>query len=146
MFMPQITCCSSNKHRPGATCCLRYAFSNLMPDSRHVTHQAGVPVCDYQLEAEGVADVTARACELLGSHLIAGDTLPFAAEEGHRLQPPDAPWAPFQEQVSSPDELLKRRVLECGCALHIARSCPQGAPLQLSSPKVADTVSAQPSP
>ena len=58
-----------------------------------------MPVCDYQLEAESLVDVTARARELLGSHLIAAGTVPAPAEEGRRLLPPDMPWAPLQEQV-----------------------------------------------
>lgn len=56
-------------------------------------------MCEYLLEAETLADVTARARELLGGRLLADGTLPASVEEGCRLQPPDAPWAPLQEQV-----------------------------------------------
>ena len=56
-------------------------------------------MCEYRLEAENLTDVTARARELLGGHLIADGTLPASVEDGCRLQPPDAPWAPLQEQV-----------------------------------------------
>ena len=74
-----------------------------------------MPVCDYQLEAEGLVDVTARACELLGSQLSAGGTLPIAVEEGRRLRPPDAPWAPLQEQV--------RHLITCPSAACLQRCC-----------------------
>lgn len=66
-----------------------------------VALQAGVPVCEYQLEADSLADVVARARELLGSRVIAEGTVPAGAEEGTRLQPPGMPWAPLQEQVRS---------------------------------------------
>lgn len=56
-------------------------------------------MCEYRLEAENLTDVTARARELLGGHLITDGTLPASVEDGCRLQPPDAPWAPLQEQV-----------------------------------------------
>lgn len=56
-------------------------------------------MCEYQLEADSLADVVARARELLGSRLVADGTAPVGAEQGPRLQPPAAPWAPLQEQV-----------------------------------------------
>jgi len=61
--------------------------------------QVGVPVCEYQLEADSVADVIARARELLGSRLVAKGASPAGAEEGRRLVPPEGPWAPLAEQV-----------------------------------------------
>jgi hypothetical protein len=88
-------------------------------------------VCDYQLEADGLEDVTARVRELLGSHLIAGGAVPAAVEEGCRLEPPDTPWAPLQEQV---------RGLIGSCRL--AEGCTAGivVPYMLHSPSLTGCI------
>lgn len=70
----------------------------VLPARIFLPTQAGVPVCEYQLEADSLTDVVARARELLGSRLVAEGTAPAGAEQGPHLQPPAAPWAPLQEQ------------------------------------------------